>query len=71
MLNLINTKYSNGEVQNLSFIYNGYNQKGKYGYGYGYGHGYGYGYGYGKYGNGYHEDEKYKSTWLDKLKKYL
>lgn len=54
MLNIINDKYKKGEVKNISFVFNDYRQKAKYGYG----HGYGYGYGYGSYGNGYHEDER-------------
>ncbi|WP_046755595.1 exopolysaccharide transport family protein [Kordia jejudonensis] len=57
MLNVINDKYKKGEVKNISFVFNAYRQKNKYGYGYGYGYGYSYGYGYGNYGNGYHEDE--------------
>ena len=54
MLNMINDKYQKREVKNISFVFNDYRQKAKYGYGYGYG----YGYAYGSYGNGYHEDER-------------
>lgn len=53
MLALINEKYRNGVVKNISFIYNFYNLKGKYGYGYGYG--------YGDYANGYHDESENKS----------
>lgn len=49
MFNMINDKYKTGEVKNISFVLNFYEEKGRYGYGYGYG--------YGVYGNGYHEDE--------------
>ncbi len=63
MLTLINDKYEKGEIKNLSFLYNFYNQKAKYGYGYGYG--------YGAYSNGYHEESKKKNifsivkSWLN------
>lgn len=60
MLGLINDKHNKGEVKNISFLYNFYDQKGKYGYGYGYG--------YGAYGNGYHENEVEKLTVLNKIK---
>lgn len=49
MLSIINEKYKLGEVQNISFVLNFFNQKAKYGYSYDYG----YGYGYGKYGDTY------------------
>lgn len=35
MLHTINEKYRRGEVKNISFVFNYYRQKGKYGYGYG------------------------------------
>ena len=47
MLNFINEKYKTKQIKNISIVYNGYDQKAKYGYGYGYGYGYNYGYGYG------------------------
>ena len=56
MFGLINEKYKNKEVSNISFVLNFFEGKAKYGYGYGYGYGHGYGYGYG-YGHGYHEEE--------------
>ncbi|MDG2177406.1 MAG: polysaccharide biosynthesis tyrosine autokinase [Algibacter sp.] len=66
MITLIKNKYEKGEIKNLSFIYNGYNQKGKYGYGYGYS--YGYGYGYGSYGNGYNDDDSNKASLISRIK---
>jgi capsular exopolysaccharide synthesis family protein len=55
MLTLINDKYKKGEVKNISFLYNGYDQKGKYGYG------------YGNYANGYHEEVKSKVSFIERL----
>jgi capsular exopolysaccharide synthesis family protein len=57
MLTLLNNRSKRGELNNISIIFNGYENKAKYGVGYGYGYGYGYSYGYG-YGSGYHEDEE-------------
>jgi capsular exopolysaccharide synthesis family protein len=57
MLTLLNNRFKRGELNNISIIFNGYENKAKYGVGYGYGYGYGYSYGYG-YGSGYHEDEE-------------
>ncbi|WP_333877391.1 exopolysaccharide transport family protein [Flavobacterium sp.] len=57
MLTLLNNRAKRGELNNVSIIFNGYENKAKYGVGYGYGYGYGYSYGYG-YGSGYHEDEE-------------
>jgi len=71
MLSMINEKYKRGEVKNISFVLNYYQEKAKYGYGYGYGYGSGYGYGYGgygKYGNGYHEEES-SSSYLQRFGK--
>ncbi|TVZ53379.1 exopolysaccharide transport family protein [Dokdonia sp. Hel_I_53] len=50
MLRLVNDKYEKGEIKNISFVLNYFQQKKKYGYGYSYG--------YGAYNNGYHEEEK-------------
>ncbi len=61
MINLINAKYQNREIKNLSFIYNGYNLKGKYGYGYG----------YGKYANGYYMDDVENKSLKGKLKRFF
>lgn len=57
MVNLLNNRVSRGELNNVSIILNGYENKAKYGAGYGYG----YGYGYGAYSNGYHEEEEPKN----------
>jgi capsular exopolysaccharide synthesis family protein len=57
MLTLLNNRSKRGELNNVSIIFNGYENKAKYGVGYGYGYGYGYSYGYG-YGSGYHEDDE-------------
>ena len=54
MLTLVNNKHKRGEVSNISIVFNGFENKAKYGYDYGYG----YGYGYGTYADGYHEVEK-------------
>ena len=70
MITLLNNRIKRGELENISIIFNGFQNKAKYGTGYGYGHGYGYGYGYGNYGNGYHEVEKPK-TLLAKLKTFI
>lgn len=55
MLTLLNNRTKRGELNNVSIIFNGYENKAKYGVGYGYGYGYSYGYGY---GSGYHEDDE-------------
>ncbi|MFN3755258.1 polysaccharide biosynthesis tyrosine autokinase [Flavobacterium sp.] len=66
MLTLLNNRTKRGELNNVSIIFNGYENKAKYGVGYGYGYGYGYSYGYG-YGSGYHEDDEPKG-FFEKLK---
>ncbi len=73
MLTLLNNRTKRGELQNVSIIFNGYENKAKYGVGYGYGYGYGYSYGYG-YGSGYHEDEEplgFFAKWRYRLLKKL
>ncbi|MGL2966894.1 polysaccharide biosynthesis tyrosine autokinase [Flavobacterium sp. XGLA_31] len=57
MLTLLNNRVKRGELNNVSIVFNGYENKAKYGVGYGYGYGYGYSYGYGN-GSGYHEEEE-------------
>jgi capsular exopolysaccharide synthesis family protein len=57
MLTLLNNRAKRGELNNISIVFNGYENKAKYGVGYGYGYGYGYSYGYGN-GSGYHEDDE-------------
>ncbi len=63
MPKMIDDKYVNGEVKNISYVLNDFKASNSYGRGYGYG----YGYGYGKYGSGYHSNEK--ESFLSKLKK--
>ena len=53
MMKMIDDKYKNKEVTNISFVLNDFFVTNNYGYGYGYG--------YGKYGDGYHENEKNKN----------
>ena len=53
MFSFINEKYKTGEVSNISFIFNFFESKAKYGYGYGYG--------YVNYTEGYQEDRKKNS----------
>ncbi|MDA8594972.1 polysaccharide biosynthesis tyrosine autokinase [Flavobacteriaceae bacterium] len=48
MLKMIEEKYKEGEVKNISYVMNFFNSRGKYGYGYD----------YGKYGYGYIEDKE-------------
>ena len=66
MPKMIDSKYKNGEIQNVCFVLNDFRVKNKYGEG---GYGYGYGYGYGKYGNGYHKDGKL--TWKERIRRKL
>jgi polysaccharide biosynthesis transport protein len=60
MLGLVNNKHKRGELNNISIIFNGFENKAKYGYGSGYG------YGYGEYTEGYHEVEPSKN-WIKAL----
>lgn len=48
MLALVNDKHKRGELSNISIVFNGYENKARYGYNYGYG--------YGDYSNGYHDE---------------
>ena len=50
MIMLLNNRVKRGELNNVSIVLNGFENKAKYG------SAYGYGYGYGTYANGYHED---------------
>jgi len=73
MLVLLNNRTNRDELHNVSIIFNGYENKAKYGVGYGYGYGYGYSYGYG-YGSGYHEDDEpteFFAKWKHRLYKKL
>ena len=65
MLALVNNKHKRGELNNISIIFNGFENKAKYGYAYGYG------YGYGDYANGYHEIEKSTNPILNFIKKLV
>ena len=62
MVTLLNNRYKRGELKNVSIIFNGYENKAKYGYAYGYG----YGYSYAHYSEGYHDDEK-PTTFIKKI----
>ncbi len=66
MVTLLNNRYKRGELNNVSIIFNGYENKAKYGYAYGYG----YGYSYAHYSDGYHEDEKPTTLIRRILKKF-
>ncbi|KOP39471.1 sugar transporter [Flavobacterium sp. WLB] len=66
MITLLNNKVKRGELNNTSIVFNGFENKAKYGATYGYG------YGYGAYSNGYHEEEKQSGLWnliSDKFRK--
>lgn len=52
MVTLLNNRQKRGELKNISIVFNGYENKAKYGTAYGYG------YGYGNYSGGYHEEEE-------------
>lgn len=61
MLGVVNEKHKRGELHNISIVFNGYQNKPKYGYGYGYG--------YGAYGEGYHDEEADVKGWQKIIKK--
>ena len=63
MPNIIDNKYINKEVSNISFIFNDLKVKNKYGYGFNYGYSE-------VYGNGYHENEESK-TFFKKLISFI
>lgn len=66
MPKMIDEKYRNSELKNISFVLNDFSISKGYGYGYG-GYNYGYGYGgYGKYDNGYHLNKK-ETPWFKKI----
>lgn len=67
MINLLNNRVKRGELENVSIILNGFENKAKYGAGYGYG----YGYGYGAYSNGYHDDDEPKNVFIKYYKTFL
>ncbi|WP_163407821.1 exopolysaccharide transport family protein [Flavobacterium ajazii] len=51
MITMLNNRVKRGELNNVSIVLNGFENKAKYG------SAYGYGYGYGAYANGYHEED--------------
>ena len=61
MMKMVEDKYANKEVTNVSYILNDFVVKNKYGYGYNYA------YGYGKYGNGYHENTVESESLFSKI----
>jgi len=64
MITLLNTRVQRGELANASIVFNGYENKAKYGTAYGYG------YGYGAYSNGYHDEGDKLSFWKESLNKF-
>ena len=65
MITLLNNREKRGELNNISIVLNGFENKAKYGYAYGYG----FDYGYGSYSNGYHEDDKPQNIFVKLYKK--
>ncbi|KVV13943.1 tyrosine-protein kinase [Flavobacterium sp. TAB 87] len=65
MIMLLNTRIRRGELENVSILLNGFENKAKYGSAYGSA----YGYGYGTYGYSYNDNQEVKSTIADRLKK--
>lgn len=57
MITLLNNRIKRGELTNASIVFNGFENKAKYG------STYGYGYGYGAYSNGYHEEDTNAGFW--------
>jgi capsular exopolysaccharide synthesis family protein len=64
MLGVVNEKHKRGELNNVSIIFNDYQNNAKYGYNYGYG------YGYGAYGEGYHDDVTEVTAWQKIVRKF-
>ena len=64
MFSLINDKYKNKEISNISIVLNYFEEKAKYGYGYGYE------YGYGSYSKGYHENGRDKGI-MNRFKRFF
>jgi succinoglycan biosynthesis transport protein ExoP len=56
MIMLLNNRIKRGELNNVSIVLNGFENKAKYG------SGYGYAYGYGVYSNGYHEEDEKRNS---------
>lgn len=68
MITVLNNRNQRGELNNLSVILNGFENKAKYGYAYGYGFDYGYGYGN---SSGYHDDENAHQSIFQKILSYF
>lgn len=68
MLNVVKEKHNRGELKNISILFNGFENKAKYGYGYGYG---GYGYGAYSYGNYFDEENRKPKTIKEKIIHYI
>lgn len=66
MLSVVNEKHKRGELHNISIIFNGFQNKAKYGYGYGSG----YGYGYGAYGEAYLDQVEEVKGWKKLFSKW-
>ena len=71
MITLLNNRQRRGELTNISIVFNGYENRAKYGSGYGYGYGYGYCYGYGTYGQGYHEEDPPRNIFEKWYRKFI
>jgi len=67
MITLLNNRIRRGELDNTSIIFNGFENKAKYGAGYGYDGGYSYS--NSPYANGYHDEESTPKTYWEKIKK--
>lgn len=65
MMKMIDEKYKNKEVANISYVINDYSINSRYGYGYEDS------YGYGRYGYGYHENEKKKRGFIYKFIRFF
>ena len=63
---MIDVKYKNKEVSNISYIFNDLKLKNNRGYGYGYGYGFSE-----TYGNGYHENDEPKTTLFKKIISFI
>jgi Mrp family chromosome partitioning ATPase len=67
MITLLNNREQRGELDNISIVLNGFENKARYGYAYGYG----YDYGYGNYSNGYHDVENNDNFFQRTIKNFL
>jgi capsular exopolysaccharide synthesis family protein len=59
MISIVNEKNTNGELQNVSLVLNGFSNKIKHGYG------------YKDYSNGYYEEDATSDSLMDKIKGFL